>query len=149
MLQESPTIPHSLSQVLWLVLASSLGWGGAELRSWLGRRKREPVELAKLTAETRQITINTDITLIQAATSAIEKAEQRHSEWTKREDQMRTQILFWRNKAEELDGELIDSREAGALTNIRLKHHEAQEKKLKAVLDYHGISFAELDQPKS
>lgn len=149
MLQESPTIPHSLSQVLWLLLASSLGWGGAELRSWLGRRKREPVELAKITAETRQIVVNTDVTLIQAATTAIEKAEQRHTEWTLREEQMRTQVLFWRNKAEELDGELIDSRDANGLMRIQHNLQQHQLDKAMALLKYHHISYAELDEPKS
>lgn len=74
MLQESPVNPHSLAGVLWLLLASSLGWSGAELRSWLARRKREPVELAKITAETRQITISTDVSLMTAATEALAKA---------------------------------------------------------------------------
>src|SRR5215217_2551539 len=103
MFQESPTIPHSLSQVLWLVLASSLGWGGAELRSWLGRRKREPVELAKITAETRQITINTDVTLIQAATSAITGAER-----------LRSERDHWENKATDLMLDLEDARQQNA-----------------------------------
>jgi hypothetical protein len=71
---ESPVIPHSLAQVLWLVLASSLGWGGAELRSWMGRRKREPVELAKISAETRQININTDAVLMKSALEALSNA---------------------------------------------------------------------------
>lgn len=145
MLQESPTIPHSLAEVFWLVLASSLGWVGG----WLTRRKREPVEIAKLTAETRQITINTDVTLIQAATSAIEKAEQRHTEWALREDQMRTQILFWRNKAEELDGELIDSRDANGLLQTRHELRKLQLDKAMALLKLHRISYAEFDEPKT
>lgn len=74
MLQESPVTPHSLAGVLWLLLASSLGWSGAELRSWLARRKREPVELAKISAETRQITISTDVSLMTVATEALTKA---------------------------------------------------------------------------
>lgn len=71
---DTPAIPHSLAQVLWLLLASFIGWTGAEIRSWISRRKREPVELAKINAETRQITVGTDVSLIQAATDALAKA---------------------------------------------------------------------------
>lgn len=69
-------IPHSLAQVFWIVLASSLAWLGG----WLTRRKREPHEIAKISAETRQINIGTDVSLIQAATTAITKAERLQQE---------------------------------------------------------------------
>ena len=71
---DTSAIPHTLTQVLWLLLASFLGWTGAEVRSWLARRKREPVELARISAETRQITVGTDVSLMQAATEALSKA---------------------------------------------------------------------------
>lgn len=152
---DSSPIPHSLLQVLWLLLASSLGWTGAELRSWLARRKREPVELDKVRAETRQIHITaenaqvgTGLEVWREMQALIQKAEQRREEWLLKEEQMRNQILFWRNKAEELDGELVDSRQANGQYQTRTKLQEYQIKRMKSLLDYHNISYAELDRPK-
>lgn len=155
-MQESPAIPHSLAQLLWLVLASILGWTGAELRSWLARRKREPLELAKISAETRQIHITADnaqasigLETLREVQSVIEKAEVRREAWLLKEEQLRGQIFHWKCKAEDLDGELQDSRNANAQYEIRARLHEHQIKRLKSLLDYHNISYAELDQPKS
>lgn len=143
-----PSIPHNLAQVLWLVLASSLGWIGG----WLTRRKREPHEIDKLRAETKQIHVTAEnsqtsvgLETLREIQIVIEKAETRREEWQRREDELRTQIRFWRNKAEELDGQLIDSREANGLLNVRLNHHENQERRLKALLDLKGISYSEAD----
>lgn len=156
MLQESPVIPHTFAQVLWLVLASSLGWAGSEVRSWLARRRREPVELARISAETRQIHVSTDnsqanigLETLREIQAVIEKAEARREEWLLKEEQLRGQIFHWKCKAEDLDGELQDSRNANAQYEIRARLHEHQIKKLKALLSYHNISYAELDQPKS
>lgn len=153
-MQETPTIPHA-----WVLLSNALTailtFAGTLTALWY-KRKREPVEIAKVEAETRSIHVSTEISpvgitleTLREIQTVIQKAEQRREEWLTKEDQMRTQIIHWKNKAEELDGQLIDSREASQLIHIRLKHHEKQEKKLKALLDYHGISYAELDQPRS
>lgn len=136
-MQESPVIPHSLAQFLWLLLASFLGWSGAELRSWIARRKREPAELAKMHAETRQITVNTDVSLIQAATTAIAKAERLQDERD-----------HWERKATDLMLDLENSRNANAEKDISLRLHEYQTKQLKGLLDAHSISFSEVDKPK-
>lgn len=153
---DASSIPHNLVQVLWLVLASSLGWTGAEVRSWLARRKREPVELDKMRAETRQIHTSADIAPLgitletfREIQSVIQKAEDRRAEWHAKEEQMRGQVVHWRCKAEELDGQCIELREQNAQHETRARLHEHQIKKLKALLSYHGISYAELDQPKS
>lgn len=138
MLQEPPVIPHSLSQVLWLVLASSLGWAGAEARSWLGRRNREPIELAKISAETRQITISTDVTLIQAATRAIAGAER-----------LRGERDHWENKATDLMLDLEDERARSAQQNTELKLHQYQMKRLKGLLDAKNVSYSEIDTPRA
>ena len=71
---DTSTIPHGLLQILGLLLASSLGWVGG----WLTRRKREPAEIAKINAEARQISVNTDVSLMQAATEALTKALHLH-----------------------------------------------------------------------
>lgn len=130
---DSLPIPHTLVQVLSLVLASSLGWLGG----WISRRKREPHEIAKISAETRQITVNTDVSLIQAATNAISKAERLQDERD-----------HWERKATDLMLDLEDSRNANSEKDIQLRLHEYQMKRLKGLLDAHGLSYAELDRPR-
>lgn len=127
------SIPQSLSQVLWLLLASSLGWIGG----WLTRRKREPHEIAKISAETRQITVNTDVSLIQAATTALSKAERLQDERD-----------HWERKATDLMLDLEDARSANSEKDIRLRLHEYQMKRLKGLLDAHSISYSEIDKPR-
>lgn len=143
--------PLNLATLLYLAVATFLGWIGG----WLARRKREPHELRKLDAETRQIQTTSEISpvgitleTLREIQVVIQKAEQRREEWNAREEQMRGQIIHWRCKAEELDGELIDSRQANGLLDSRLTHQNNQNKRLKGLLDEHGISYAELDQPK-
>lgn len=137
-MQESPVIPHSLAQVLYFLLASFIGWTGAELRGWIARRKREPVEIAKIHAETRQITVNTDVSLIQAATTAIAKAERLQDERD-----------HWERKATDLMLDLEDERNRNAQQITRLTLHEHQMKRLKGLLDAHEISYSEADKPRS
>ena len=127
------SIPQNLAQVFWLVLASSLGWLGG----WLTRRKREPHEIAKLSAETRQITVNTDVSLIQAATSALTKAERLQDERD-----------HWERKATDTMLDLEDERRLNAQQAARLLLHEHQMKRLKGLLDAHDISYSEADKPR-
>lgn len=79
----------------------------------------------------------------------IQKAEDRREEWLLREEQMRTQIVFWRNKAEELDGQLIDSRDANGLLQSRYNNKKDSLDKAMGLLKIHKISYGELDEPKS
>lgn len=152
-MQETPTIPH-----VWVLasnaLTATLTFAATLAALWY-KRKREPVEIAKVEAETYGLKMAAEISpvgitleTLREIQVVIQKAEDRREEWLTKEEQLKTQIGFWRNKAEELDGELIDSREANGLLDTRLRHHEKQEKKLKALLDYHNISYAELDHPK-
>lgn len=150
-----PSIPHSLAQVLWLVLASSLGWTGAEIRSWLARRKREPHEIDKLRAETKHIHITAEnsqtsvgLETLREIQIVIDKAEQRREEWNQREEELRTQIRFWRNKAEELDGNLIDACDSNVQLNARLKVKQDSLDKAAALIHYHSLSFSEADMPE-
>jgi len=121
-------------QILGLLLASSLGWVGG----WLTRRKREPVEIAKINAETRQISINTDVSLIQAATQAIAGAER-----------LRSERDHWERKATDLMLDLEDERRLSAQQATRLTLHEHQMKRLKGLLDAHEISYSETDKPRN
>jgi len=131
---DTSTIPHGLMQILGLLLASSLGWVGG----WLTRRKREPVEIAKINAETRQISINTDVSLIQAATQAIAGAER-----------LRSERDHWERKATDLMLDLEDERRLSAQQATRLTLHEHQMKRLKGLLDAHEISYSETDKPRN
>lgn len=131
---ESPVIPHSLAQVLWLVLASSLGWAGSEARSWLGRRKREPVELAKLTAETRQISISTDVTLIQAATEALSQA-----------CRLRDEREHWERKADSLQLQVDQSETQARMDNLQIRQLKGALDVLTSILDEKKIDYPRWD----
>lgn len=144
-------IPQTREQWFGFTVATIL----AVIVGWFTRRKREPVELDKLRAETRSIhissevaSVNVSLDVLRELANVTEKAEQRREEWALEKEQLRGQVFHWKCKAEELDGELIDSRNANSQYEIRAKLHEHQIKKLKSVLDYHNISYAELDTPK-
>jgi hypothetical protein len=151
MQQETSTIPH-----VWLLLSNAVTAILAVLTTLTTLRfkqKREPTELRRIDAETHSLKIATEISpvavtleTLREIQTVIQKAEDRRQEWVAKEEQLRGQIIHWRNKAEELDGQLIDSREVNGLLNIRLTHHENQERRLKALLDLKGISYSEADR---
>jgi chromosome segregation ATPase len=150
-MQDSIPTPHGW-QLVYLAIASIVTSTGTLIVDRLIKRKREPAEIRKIEAETEAARITADISpvgitleTLREIQVVIQKAEDRRQEWLLKEEQMRMQIVFWRNKAEELDGELADSRQANQLYDIRLKHHENQQKKLKALLDLKGISYSEAD----
>ena len=150
MQQETSTIPH-----VWLLLSNAVTAVLAvvtTLTTLRFKQKREPTELRKIDAETQSLKIATEISpvavtleTLREIQTVIQKAEDRRQEWVAKEEQLRGQIIHWRNKAEELDGQLIDSREVNGLLNVRLTHHENQERRLKALLDLKGISYSEAD----
>jgi hypothetical protein len=131
---DTSTIPHGLMQILGLVLASSLGWLGG----WITRRRREPIEIKKIQAETRSIETATDVSLLQAATQAIAGAER-----------LRSERDHWERKATDLMLDLEDERNRNAQQATRLTLHEHQMKRLKGLLDAHEISYSELDKPRA
>lgn len=133
---DTSSIPHGLLQVLGLVLASFLGWVGG----WLTRRKREPHEVAKLQAETRQITVNTDVSLIQAATTAITKAERLQQERD-----------HWELKAFDLDVQLKQSQQDNGQLTIEANSMDRQMRKQMAFIRAKGLEseYLKMDQPKS
>lgn len=153
MQQETPTIPHFwllLSNVVTAILAVV-----TTIKTLQFKQKREPTELRKIDAETHSLKIATEISpvgitleTLREIQVVIQKAEDRREEWLLREEQMRTQIVFWRNKAEELDGELIDSRNANGLLQARYKNKSDSLEKALGLLRFHKISFGELDEPK-
>lgn len=153
---ESPSYPHTLAQWLYIVLAWFLGAGGAAAwyTEWR-RRKHGPAEVRKIDAETRSIIIRDDIALgdsvgrlIKEVSQAAQDAEQRRQNWLLQEEQLRSQILFWRQRAEEYDGELIDSRDANAQLKARLKVKQNALDRAVILLKTHKVSFSEADEPE-
>lgn len=144
-------IPQTPAQWFGLTVATIL----AAIAGWFSRRKREPVELDKLRAETRQIHISSQVAeasasldILRELQNVTQKAEERREQWLQREEQLRNQIVFWRNKAEETDGDLADVQEKLWRLESEQRLEQSQVKKLKAVLDFHAISYAELDKPR-
>lgn len=135
MLQETPVIPHSMAQLLWLLLASSLGLAGG----WVARRKREPVEIAKLHAETRQINVNTDVSLIQAATTALIKA-----------GRLQHERDHWEMKAFDLQVELKEARAENGQLMAQARLDNQQIRKLMGFIEASGLKdkYIALDKPK-
>lgn len=154
MQQETPVIPNVwllLSNVVTAILAVF-----TTLKTIQFKQRREPTELRKIDAETQGLKIAAEISpvgitleTLREIQVVIQKAEDRREEWLLREEQMRGQIVFWRNKAEELDGQLIDSREANVLLEARYKNKKDSLDKAMGLLTFHHISYGELDQPKS
>jgi predicted nuclease with TOPRIM domain len=108
-------IPQNRAQWFGLTIATIL----AAISGWITRRKREPIEIDKLRAETKSIHITAENAQVGVGMEAfremqavILKAEQRREEWHAKEEQLRTQIVFWRNNCEELDGKLAEAQEA-------------------------------------
>lgn len=132
---DASSIPHSLAQVLWLVLATFVGSVGG----WIARRKREPHEVAKLQAETRKINVETDVSLIQAATTAITKAERLQQE---RE--------HWELKAFDLEVELKDARAdiAQMATQARLDNYQIRRQMAFIEMKNLKDQYLALDHPK-
>lgn len=133
-MQESPVIPHSLAGLLYLLLASSLGWAGAEVRSWLSRRKREPVELAKISAETRQINAATDVNLTQVAMEALNKAIRLHDERD-----------HWERKATSLQREVDQASTQERMLNAQIRQMKAAIDTLTSILDEQKIDYPHWD----
>lgn len=151
---ESPAIPHTWSQWVYAALAAILLYGGGLITAWF-KRKHGPAEVRKIDAETRSIHTTSDVSFggltletFREIQAVIQKAELRREEWFAREEQMRTQILFWRNKAEELDGELIDERYQHEQTKTRLKMKAGDLEKALGLLKTKHISFSEADHPR-
>lgn len=153
-MQDSSTYPHTLAQWIYAAIAGFVLYGGGLITAWF-KRKREPAEVAKINAETQSIQIATNISpvgitleTLREIQAVIEKAEVRREAWLLKEEQLRGQVFHWKCKAEDLDGELSDSRTANAQYETRSKLQEYQIRRLKSLLDYHNISYAELDKPR-
>ena len=136
-MQLDSLIPRDATTLLYVVIASILAWLGG----WFTRRRREPVELDKLKAETKSIHITAETAeinlgreLMREMQSIVDKAEKRREEWHLKEEQMRGQIMFWRNKSEELDGKLADAQEVVWKMQSEMESYENQIRTMNATL---------------
>lgn len=134
---DASPIPHTIAQWFGLVLATLL----AALGGWLARRKREPHEIEKLRAETKSIHITAEnaqvgvgLEVLREMQTLTEKVEARREEWHLKEEQMRNQIVFWRNKSEEFDGKLADAQETIWRMESEMKAYETQIEQMRATL---------------
>lgn len=130
-------IPRDLTTLLYVALASILGWVGG----WIRGRKREGAEIVHLSAqatkthaEARQINTNTDLSVLQLAAQALARAERLQSERD-----------HWERKACDLVIDLEEEREEKAqlATRYRLKKYSLE--KAMGLLGAHHISFSEGD----
>lgn len=159
MLQDSPNYPHTLAQWLYVVLAALLASGGTLLGLW-SKRKHGPAEVRKIDAETRSILVRDDIALgdsvsrlIKEVAQAAVDAEERRGTWVRREEELRTQIRFWRNRAEELDGAAIELREENDKLRSEVTLYDEEIKTMRATLtlkdtNYDNTKHVTLDKPK-
>lgn len=146
MLQESPVAPH-----VWLLVSNAITGILTFAGTLIGLRfkqKREHADVAKTRAEARSLHVSSDISLSRELQAVVDKAESRRDEWHAKEEQMRTQILFWRNKAEEFDGHLIDSRDANVQLQARLKIKQDALDKCMVLMALNKVKFEEADHPE-
>lgn len=141
---ESSPIPHTLAQWFGLALATLL----AALGGWIARRKREPHEINRIKAETKSIhvtaetaEINLGRELMREMQAVVDKAETRREQWHLKEEQMRGQIVFWRNKAEEYDGKLADAQETIWKMQSEMENYENQIVQMKATLNIEDKNY--------
>jgi peptidoglycan hydrolase CwlO-like protein len=140
MQQETPVSPH-----LWLLLLSNAVTAILAVVTTITtlrfRQRREPIELDRVRAETKSIHVTTETAeinlgreLMREMRAVIDKAEKRREEWHLKEEQMRTQVVFWRNKSEELDGKLADAQEVVWKMQSEMESYENQIRTMQATL---------------
>lgn len=142
---ETPTIPH-----VWLLLSNvvtALLAVFTTLKTIQFKQKREPAEVRKIDAETTNIFHGITLETHREIQSVIEKAEARREAWLLKEEQLRGQIRFWRNKAEEFDGQIIDLRYELAQLETRYNMKKGDLEKAMGLLKVNHLSYAAADQP--
>lgn len=126
MLQESPVIPHTLAEILRLLLATSLGTAGG----WLAHRRRESAETNKLNAEARSIDAATYLSLINEAAEALTKA-----------NRVIDQCSHWERKAAALQLELDQAGTQERLDGLQIARLNGLVKILASILEENKIKI--------
>ena len=134
-------IPRDLITLLYVAVASILGWIGG----WLKGRKRDRAEIVhldaqakKTAAETRQINANTDISLIQAAAQALARAERLQAERD-----------HWEMKAFDLQVEVKELREENGQLTVQARIDNYQIRRQMAFIEARRLKkeYINLDTP--
>jgi predicted Ser/Thr protein kinase len=153
---DTSSIPHGWLQFVYVSAASILTAAGTLLVDRIVKRRREPAEVRKIDAEAKNLTIAAEIApvgvtleILRELRAANQMAETRREEWQRKEDQMRTQIIFWRNKAEEFDGQIIELRYEIAQLETRYNMKKGDLEKALGLLHTKHLSFSQADQPKT
>lgn len=114
-------IPRDLPTLLYVAVATILGWIGG----WIRGRKRERAEIIhlgaqarKTEAEARQIDANTNISLTEAAGKALERAER-----------LQTERDHWQLKAFDLQLEVKEchARNAALMTQHKMDNSQLEQ----------------------
>lgn len=127
-MSESPVIPLTWFEVFRALVAGILGWSGALTVEWI-KKRRSPVEDAKTEAETRQIHVSTDLSLLQAATDALAKA-----------CRLQDERDHWQRKAESLEKQ-------NDLLNLEVISLDNQMRRMDGFIKGKGWHLSDLDKP--
>lgn len=127
-MQENPSASSSALlealKILAIPLAGALGALVARLFEW-GRRKPE-------------------ISVIQASAEKGRADAEKSRAETRRLDGETINLAY--DRIDELTEINFDLRKQLDLCEIRGRHHDAQQKRMKALLDFHGIKYSEFDE---
>jgi len=118
----SPT-PPALFNALYVLAIAVAGVLGSLITSFINRKKVRP-----------------EISVLEAG------AEKTRAEARKLDGET---INLFCNRIDELVEINLELRKKIDLCEIRSRHHEAQERRMKALLMLHGIKYSEFDLPKT
>ena len=118
----SPT-PPALFNALYVLAIAVAGVLGSLITSFINRKKVRP-----------------EISVLEAG------AEKARAEARKLDGET---INLFCNRIDELVEINLELRKKIDLCEIRSRHHEAQERRMKALLMLHGIKYSEFDLPKT
>lgn len=139
-MSDSSVVPHGWSSYLWTALVAILASGGtylaATLPSIFNRNKTR--------AETRSLDIKTSIETGDAILELIKEVVQMKAD----AQQVSGRADHWQRKAEAQEYRINEMEMRIASQEIEITHYEKQQKKMKGMLDVHGIKYSEGDTPK-
>jgi peptidoglycan hydrolase CwlO-like protein len=139
MLQESNSSPH-----VWLLISHAITGILTFFGTLIGLRfkqKKEHADVAKTQAEARSLHVSSDISLSRELQAVVDKAESRREQWLAREEQLRNQVVFWRNSAEEIDGKLAEAQEAIWKMEKEMESYQTQIERMNHTLKERGLNY--------
>jgi peptidoglycan hydrolase CwlO-like protein len=139
MLQESSVTPQ-----VWLLISNGITGILTFLATIIGLRfkqKREHADVDKTRAEARSLHVSSDISLSRELQAVVDKAESRREQWLAREEQLRGQVVFWRQSAEEIDGKLADAQEMIWKMEKEVSTYETQIERMHHTLKEHNLNY--------